>query len=343
MISSTSSSEPYWPRIWALTLLLVLGVVGGWEYLLRQAELGPDYADNRSLWADTRNELNRPPARPVALLGASRIQRAIDVETLSGALGRPVYQLAVEGSSAFAVLENLAVDPRFRGVVVYSVAPAFTFNRFQRRLDFGRQRDFLDYYLDQGLAKRLETKLRLGAQGRLAFLSPDANLGRVLPALIETGGLPERDEKTTFRDRVVKMDYDRSRFLQNEEGIMVLYLERSAPYNDDEWQASLNYFRTLVDMLNAKGAEVVFVRLPSSENVSLLESALFPRDRFWGAMEQQLDARFLYTPDYPALDGDFLSSDGSHIRSDKMVEFTKAFAEVLKPALGDDASQGRGP
>ncbi len=33
---------------------------------------------------------------------------------------------SVEGTSALALLENLAVDPRFRGTVIYSVAPAFT-------------------------------------------------------------------------------------------------------------------------------------------------------------------------------------------------------------------------
>ena len=50
--------------------------------MVRSADLGPEYQDNRALWADTRHELNTLGPEAIAILGASRAQRGIDVETL---------------------------------------------------------------------------------------------------------------------------------------------------------------------------------------------------------------------------------------------------------------------
>ena len=151
MTLSTSSSDiarPPWRKIWVLALMLSLVIVGGWEVLVRQAGLGPEYSDNRSLWADARHELNNHGDNAIALLGASRMQYAVDVETMSVAFERPVIQLSVEGTSALVLLENLAADPRFRGTVIYSIAPAFSFNSILPRIESGKQREWVQHYLD---------------------------------------------------------------------------------------------------------------------------------------------------------------------------------------------------
>ncbi len=315
--------------MWALALTIVAVIVVSWEVMLRTADLGPEYQDNRSLWAEVRHGLNRHGRESIALLGASRVQRGVDVDTLSSAFGRPVFQLAVEGASALAVLENLAVDPRFHGTVVYSVAPAFTFNRYQRRVDYGRQRQWLDYYTGQSYSRQLEQSLTLWLQGQLAFRSPDAKLTRVVPALVTSGSLPERDHKTTLGNRVVLMDYSKMPIEANEVGMMQLYLENSAPYSTEAWQASLNYFSALVEILRAKGSDVIFVRLPSGEQVGALEAALFPPRIFWDQMESGINATFVHSRDYPELSG-FVAIDGSHIESPRIVEFTERLAEVLR-------------
>ncbi|MDJ0910171.1 MAG: hypothetical protein QNI99_13320 [Woeseiaceae bacterium] len=333
MTSSTSSSEsPPWGFVWALALTVTLVVVSGWEMLLRSADLGPEYQDNRSLWADNRHRLNSLDENAIVILGASRAQRGIDVETLSEELGRPVVQLAVEGTSALALLENLAVDPRFRGTILYSIAPPFTFNRLQPRVDNGRQRQWLDYYQGQQRSEAMEQSLRLWFQGRLAFLSGDARLTRVIPALIADGEFPESDQKTTLADRVVLMDYAKMPVEADEIGMMQLYLEHSAPYERDEWMATLNYFHVLVEQLRSKGSNVIFLRLPSGEQVSALEGVMYPRHIFWASMEGTLNAGFLHSDDYPDMQG-FVSVDGSHIESDRIVEFTEILADALREEL----------
>lgn len=326
--TTDSPKSPPWRYVWALALAIVVVVVGGWELLLRSADLGPEYTDNRSLWADTRHRLNGEGLGAVAVIGASRVQRGIDVDLMSERLGRPVFQLAVEGTSALAVLEDLAVDPRFRGTVIYSVAPAFTFNRFQPRVDSGKQREWLEHYATQSQSRRIEQSMRLWLQGRLAFRSTDAKLTRVVPELLQTGLLPERDQKTTLANRVVLMDYAKMPVEANEIGMMQLYLENSAPYSKGEWEAALNYFASLVGILRAKGSDVIFLRLPSGKQVGALEGVFYPRKRFWARMEERVDASFVYTPDHPQLEG-FVSVDGSHIESPRIAEFTENLIPVL--------------
>ena len=128
MRSSTSNSDASRLNLrksWLLALALVVVATGAWEFMLRDAGLDPAYADNRALWLSARHRLSQLDESAIALVGASRMQRAIDVDTLSHELDRAVVQLAVEGTSAIPMLENLAADPRFRGTVIYSVAPAF--------------------------------------------------------------------------------------------------------------------------------------------------------------------------------------------------------------------------
>ena len=168
-----------WLRIWLVALLLVAIVAGAWDLVLRDAGLGPRFVDNRALWADTRHRLNDEGSDAIAMLGASRQQRAIDVQAMASALDRPVYQLAVEGTSALATLENLAADPRFRGTVIYSIAPAFAYNRKLSKLDGGNQAKWVRYYDEQSFVERAEQRLRLLVQDAVASRSPDAALPRV--------------------------------------------------------------------------------------------------------------------------------------------------------------------
>ena len=326
--SNSDPSEPRWGIVWAVTLLLVGIVVGGWELLVRDAGLGPAYVDNKTLWADTRHQLNKHGQEAIVLLGASRMQRAVEVSTMTDRFDRPVFQLSVEGSSYLSVLENLAVDPRISGTVVVSIAPAFTFNRLLTQLDNGGQSEYLRYYSNQSYARRLEQRLTLFLQGRLAFRAPRARPALVIPALIDTGTLPGLDANTVFRDRVVHVNHDLMPGDQSDEGLAAHYVRNAEPYTQSEFGPFVSYIATLVRMLRQKGVDVYFARLPSVGAVLALESDYFPREQFWDVLEKNVDATFVHFADYPELEG-LLSPDGSHIDSAHRVEFTEIFSDVL--------------
>jgi hypothetical protein len=308
--------------------VLVGVIVGSWELLVRDAGLGPAYVDNKSLWADTRHRLNKQGQDAIVLLGASRMQRAVDVKTMTDRFDRPVFQLSVEGTSYLPLLENLAVDPRISGTVVISIAPAFSFNRRLSQLDKGGQSKYLRHYSKQSYARRLEQRLTLFLQGRVAFRAPRAKPTIVFPELIKTGTLPDLDFKTIFRDRVVHMNYDLMPVKQTEDRIAELYLENTEPYTKADFDPIVNYVATIVRMLRQKGVDVYFVRLPSVGTVLTLENAYFPREQYWGVLENNVDAAFIHFADYPELEG-FLSEDGSHIDSEHIEEFTELFSDVL--------------
>jgi len=327
-ILNSDPAEPRWGYVWVVAILLVAIVVGSWELLVRNAGLGPGYVDNKVLWADTRHQLNNAGDDAIVLLGASRMQRAVDVSTMSDRFGRPVLQLSIEGSSYLPLLENLAVDPRIAGTVVVSIAPAFTFNRLLSQIDEGRQSLYLDYYSNQSYARRLEQQLTLSLQGRAAFRALGARPTTAIPNMIETGEMPGLDHKTIFRNRVVHMNYDLMPDIQTDGKIAALYLENSAPYSKEEFDSVVNYIATIAAMLRQKGVDVFFLRLPSGGVVRTVEEALFPREQFWSVLEQNVGATFVHFADYPELEG-FLSQDGSHMDSSKIVEFTRQLNSVL--------------
>ena len=317
-----------WGRVWIVAFLTVLIVVGGWELLVRDAGLGPAYVNNKVIWADTRHRLNKHGEEAIVLIGASRMLRGIAVETMAEKFGRPVFQLSVEGSSYLPLFENLGADPRIRGTVVVSIAPAFTFNRLLFQLDRSVQSIYLSYYDSQSYSRRLEQRLRLYFQGLFGFRSPDANLSRVVPEVLATGSLPDPDWQRIHRDRSVHMDYEASPVKQTDTGIAARYLENSEPYAPDEFRLIVNYIATIVRQLRAKGVDVYFVRLPSAGAVRAIEQGYYPRERFWSELEQNVDATFIHFSEYPELEG-YLNADGSHVDSKNNAAFTQVLSDVL--------------
>lgn len=331
MRSSTSNSERShtWRKCWLLCAGIVVAVLLVWEFSLRQSGLTPDFADNRSLWLSARQQLARPDDSAIAILGASRAQRAIDVDELSAALQRPVVQLSVEGTSGLPVLENLAVDPRFSGTVVISIAPAFSFNRKLSKLDEGNQAAWVKSYVSQSRSRRMEQELRLDVQERLTFRAPDAAMPRIATALLRDGKFPGPDYKQTRRNRFVSIDQSKFEREVNQEAIVSLYMKNSEPYEEKGFAEIVQYFAAVVDLLNKKGCRVFVVRLPSEGKVLEFERQHFPQEKFWNIMKQKINAKFIHFEEYPQLGG-FLSVDGSHIDAASANAFTKQFAQVLR-------------
>jgi len=329
--SSTSSSdsvEPRWGRIWAVAIIIVLIVTGAWELLARNAGIGPALVDNKTLWADTRHQLNQHGEEAIVLIGGSRIQRGVDVEMMSVRFDRPVFQLSIEGSSFLPVLEDLAVDPRVTGTVLISITPALILNRKLTQLDNGRQALYVANYRRQSLARRLEQKFTLFLQERLALRAPHAQPSMVFTELVETGALPKPHYKSLSRNRVALTDLDVLSAPQSAAHMVAVYRQHVAPYSDEEFVPIVNYVSMLIGMLRQKGVDVYFVRLPSAGAVRAYEENLFPRDQFWGVLESNVDATFIHYQDHPELTG-YLSRDGSHVDAVRIGEFTTRLNDVL--------------
>ena len=130
-------------------------------------------------------------------------------------------------------------------------------------------------------------------------------------------------------DRSVSIDYTKFERSANPQRIVDLYLQNTEAYEADEFADLMNYVSAIVEILKAKNSRVIFLRLPSADIVRDLERQMFPHERFWGYMEQHIDAEFIHFEDYPELTG-FLSVDGSHIASENSAAFTKVLAGIIR-------------
>jgi len=311
-----------------VAIVIVATFVGAWEMLARNAGLGPTLVDNKTLWADNRHQLNKQGQDAIVLLGGSRLHRAIDVETMSERFARPVFQLAVEGSSCLPVLEDIAVDPRVTGTVLISVTPALMFNRKITQLDTGRQARYVANYRRQSLARRLDQKLSLFLQEHLALRTPQAQPAVVIAELIETGQMPAPHYMTLSRDRVPDVDLDLMPQEQSDENMVAVFRRHVTPYSGQEFAPFADYIAALVGLLRQRGANVIFLQLPAAGSVRNYEEETFPRQGLWNALESSVDATFIHYEDYPQLTG-FVGRDGSHVESGQMVEFTARLSELL--------------
>ena len=126
-ISSSNTAGPdaahprrwRWTTAWVLALVVAALIVGAAETHWRALGYVPNIRDSSELWSIQRDRVYSTKKTPLVLLGASRIEFAIDTKRLTELL--PRYQplmLAQNAHYPLAALRDLANDERFHGVVL---------------------------------------------------------------------------------------------------------------------------------------------------------------------------------------------------------------------------------
>src|SRR3954470_21843731 len=110
-----------WLKTWIVAAVLVAALAAGYEGFLRSRAYLPTVQDDADLWSLQCDRVKSDP-NAVALLGASRVQYAIDPALLSQLLGgRTVAMLAVNGQYPLAALRALAEDEQFAGLAIVGI------------------------------------------------------------------------------------------------------------------------------------------------------------------------------------------------------------------------------
>jgi hypothetical protein len=86
------------------------------------------------------------------------------------------------------------------------------------------------------------------------------------------------------------------------------------------------------EKLRARGGKIVFVRLPHSGELKILEDKLNPRARDWDRLIKDTKAPGIYYEDFPEL-ATFTCPEWSHLSAGDSVEFTKRLVPHLRAAL----------
>ena len=316
-----------WLKTWIAAGLIAVALAAGYEGFLRARNYVSTVQDDADLWSIQYDRVRADP-HAVALLGASRIQYAIDPALLSGLLGgRTVAMLAVNGNYPLATLRALADDEHFTGLVIVGV-DARGLSKQHRDM----QQPWIAHYRDRwSRARWIHREITTRLQEQFVFLrSPFslANLGRRFLAGI---GLPFNDYVVLRGDRVGFVDYRRtdvaairSRRIADLES----YYRDNPPPDAASWLHDLDDVSGWVRRIEARGGRVVFFREPVADEHLAIDEAHYPRALYWDAYARVAPATMIDFRDDPAFEG-FVLPDSSHIDGVDVARFTGAVAQVL--------------
>jgi hypothetical protein len=353
MPSSISSFERPIPALpWrglalaAALLTLVAGVA--WEIRCRAWGYTPVLNDTTDLWAQQRRAV-RPDS--LVIIGDSRPLFDLDLDELEKGLGRRPVQLALAGSCAYPILEELAADESFHGTIVCGLVPGMFLAPGGPLVETSEKA--LKRYRTQNLSQRLGHELGMQLEEHIAFLKQeDLTLEMLLknipvPPRAGTGGPPlppyfgwiDRERRTRMIDACAQPGPLQTRV---KEGWPALFTPPPPPsyvphdaFMKGMGEAIEARFRNIAAAaakLHARGAKLVFVRFPFSGALKKIEDTGTPRAGPWTRIIKETGAPGIYFEDYPELSS-FEPPEWSHLSAPDSVEFTKRLVPHLKKAL----------
>ncbi len=313
-----------WGLVWIVTLAIVGGSVLGLELFARSRGFVPSVKDDAYAWSLARRQAADGSPRTVAVLGASRILLAFSPSAFRAVLpGWHYVQLANTGSHPVATLRDLALDPGFRGVLLVDVSE----RSFDKSNWHSQDSLVATYHLGwRSVGQLWERRISTAVQSRVALLAGDGL--RTIGSLVRERSWPKPFYTTTYADRTRFADYNltdverqRAAQLARVEGVT----EQADPA---EWLASALAMELHVALIRSRGGQVVYVRMPTCDEMWAADSARYPRAQFWDQLATTTRAVTIHFKDYPALSG-FACPDTSHIASKDGPQFTRSLLEIL--------------
>jgi hypothetical protein len=337
-----------WRGLLLATLLLTALATTAWEIRARRLGYAPVLNSTSDLWADQR-EAVKPDS--LVLIGDSRMLFNADLDVLEQGLGQRPIQLALVGSCAYPVLENLANDESFRGTVIASLLPAIwmappparpyknslkALNRYRERTLSHRVGHHLGMFLEKRFAFMKEDDLTL--EQLLKHVSvPSRALYHAPPRLPPYFATIERDRQTRMIESCAQPGplQDRVKF-----GWAPLFSPPPMPAHTPKEvfeqigqaiEARFGQTAAAVKKIQARGGKVVFVRFPHSGPLKELEDKATPREGVWARLINESGAPGIYYSDHPELIFD--CPEWSHLSAADATEFSKRLVPHLKTAL----------
>jgi hypothetical protein len=308
-----------WGKTWLVAAAVALTCVAGVELAMRHRGYRPSVKDDEYAWAWQRMRASDGSPHTVAILGTSRIHLAFSPSAFAAALpGWTSVQLAIDGTQPAGALVDLADDPEFRGVAIVDTLESgiVAENR-------GSQRAYIAAYHRRWRAPgaMAERWLATRVQSRLAVLSD------TLLRIAATEAAPPY--VATFPDRTQFADYALTDVAERRRKL----LDRLAPIPPtpeaaDAWLASVLEMEPYIARIQARGGQVVYLRMPTCDERWAADQVTEPRPLYWDRLAARTRAIAIHFADVPSL-RDFECPDTSHIASRDGPRFTRALIDVL--------------
>jgi hypothetical protein len=312
----------------AVTFILVALLMSAWEWNARSA-LGlraGDLDDSPQSWAEQRRIAS---TAAVAIVGDSRILFDTDLDRFEQLTGVRPIQVSIVGTNGRTLLEEMANDPSFNGLLIVGLAdlsyfrPAgigvgapYLHNRDRNRLPSQISGLIIDRWLQRRLAfldseYRLSTQVKQLDHGiREGAKSPYEDVWK----LSETGDrrqyfMWDRIERDPYLRGHARHAWDLFKGPPLPAPIAAKVVERSAE---------------AVRRIRARGGEVIFVRPPSAPELRKIEDSRLPRAQGWDLLVAGTKAKGIHADDLPRAQGLTLP-EWSHLNRACATVFTDAY------------------
>ena len=376
MPSSTSSSEPAirltaadrpgvaqpvpvrdippqpWNRIFLIAVILLLLLTAAWEVYWRSFGVLPAYRNSDDSWAAQRRRINHGEGGKTVLIGSSRTLFDVQLPVWQALSGERPIQLALEGTSAMPVLEDLAADPDFTGRLLVGVTPGLFFTGRALR------EDVIAYTRKQGPSQRSGHWLSQHfIEPWFAFYDSDFALAAVIkrqpwparpgmhePPAVRKLSVQDADRNTRMWSKVeTDADYRAAR----REGWVARFAKTPPVLDTPEKREKLfgqqiAKARAAIAKLRARGVRVVFVRQPSAGDFLAWEARDFPRAESWDRLLKETGAPGIHFEDYPALQG-YQLPEWSHLSAAEADRYTAALLPLVLAAFAAADQPFSGP
>ncbi|MGE0395370.1 MAG: hypothetical protein AB7T06_01490 [Kofleriaceae bacterium] len=306
------------------TAIVTLSAIVALEVFVRSRGFQPSVKDDEYLWATERARASDRSPTTMAILGSSRILLAFNPGAFRETLPRWKYvQLAVQGSRPLGALMDLALDPAFRGVALVDIVEL----NFKPSGYGAMDRELAAYHRGWRAAGELaERWLSTEVQERFALLA--AGGLRTLRHLSFKGAWPTPPYTTTAADRTRYADYS----LVDARARRKHQLARIESWDDVQflggWLAEPLALEIFVAMIQSRGGNVVFVRMPTCDERWAYDESVAPKAEYWDRFAAITRAQTIHFADYPQLSS-FECPDTSHIDSKDGPRFTRALLDIL--------------
>ena len=328
-----------WRPIFLGTLTLLILLLAAWEGYWRAYGVTPGYYNSNGEWAQQRRRIDAGEGGKTVLTGSSRILFDVQLPVWEKVAGERPIQLAVEGTSALPVLEDLAADSQFTGHLLVGVASDLFFTGFAYR------GDVVPYYHKESPSQRAGNWLSQHLiEPYFAFDDADFALATVLkrqqwplrPGLPMHVSVRKLAVQKADRDTHMwsKLETD-PQYRELARSIWAQEFDGPPPPNMDTPEKLQKLIDTQIQRavdavakLRARGVQVLFVRPPTAGRYLEFDNKLFPRAKTWDVLLARTGAPGIHFEDYPELQGLELP-EWSHLKAADADRYTEALATII--------------
>ncbi len=312
---------------------------GSVEWFLRSRGHLRSVTDGKNLWSMEMSMVVANEA-DLAIAGDSRMALDFQSDHFELLTGKRVANLSIDGSSPLPVIDFIANETDFSGVVLVNLDEASIL--FEGGAD--KARSWTEWHTSYGTGAarynpRLNTMIQAYLQSRLVMFS--ANCGwRIVerindPIYLETKA--HRSKRAFYREMLIEEQLHELK--QNRMAKDTTWMTVATNDLDGIWTVRTARLKSAQEAIRSRGGQLVFIRLPTTGELGELFDRLYPRDQFWNALGPMTGAETIHFQDHPAM-SEFDCPDGSHLNYDDALHLTGYLATL--PVLNRSAQDGIG-